>query len=127
MASTIARSRQRRHAPSNSSTSAGSKIVGNVRGVRTSGVPRSVRDRFRFDSPRGTGFASTSPHANKNPNRPEIDDSRRWIVRADNPDSPSVKRTTPRSPRCSVMKPNTSDVVTSTGSFATLEKKTFRS
>jgi hypothetical protein len=86
-----------------------------------------VRDRFRFDNPRGTGFASTSPHANKKLNRPEIDDSRRWIVRADNPDSPSTNRTTPRSPRWAVMKSNTSDVVTSIGSFATIEKNTFKS
>ncbi len=99
MASTIARSRHRRHAATSSSTSAGSRIFGRVRGVRTKGVPRSIRDRFRFDKPRGTGFASTSPHANKNPNRPEIDDNRRWIVRADNPDSPSANRTTLRSPR----------------------------
>ena len=113
--------------PINSSTSAGSRIFGNVRGVRTKGVPRSVRDRFRFDKPRGTGFVSTSPHANKNPNNPEIDDKRRWIVRADSPDSPSANRTTRRSPRWIVMNSNTSAVVTFSGSLATTEKNTFKS
>ncbi len=57
------------------------------------------------------------------------DDNRRWIVRADNPDSPSDNRTTLRSPtdRCAVMNANTSPVVTSTGSLETMEKNTFRS
>ncbi len=51
----------------------------------------------------------------------DSDDKRRWMVRADRPDSPSERRTTVGSPtaRCAVMKPNTSAVVTSVGSFGT--------
>ena len=123
----MARSRHLRHAPNSPVTSSGSRIVGNVFGVRINGVPRSVRDRFRFDKPRGTGFASTSPHATKNAYRPEIDDNRRWIVRADMPDSPSPRRTTERSPRWAVMNPRTSAVVTAAGSLSTIEKNTFKS
>jgi hypothetical protein len=42
-------------------------------------------------------------------------------------DSPSVIRTTRRSPRCQVMKSKMSAVVTSTGSLTTTEKNTFKS
>ena len=42
MASTMALSRQRRSAPIRTSTSAGSRILGSTRGVRTSGTERSL-------------------------------------------------------------------------------------
>jgi di/tricarboxylate transporter len=57
-------------------------------------------------------------------------DSRRLIVRAASPASPSASRTTPaprRGARCAVMKASTSAVVTSAGSLATTPKNTFRS
>jgi hypothetical protein len=119
-----------RHAANNASTSSGSTILGNVRGVRTNGTPRPPRSRDRrVDRPFGTGFAVTSPRATRNENMPDSDDKRRWIVRDDRPDSPSDRRTTVGSPvaRCAVMNPNTSAVVTSTGSFATVVKNTFKS
>jgi len=57
------------------------------------------------------------------------DDKRRLIVRADNPDSPSTSRITFGSPteRCAATNPNTSAVVTPTGSFPTIVKKIFKS
>jgi hypothetical protein len=61
--------------------------------------------------------------------RDDNDDKRRRIVRDDNPDSPSTSRTTLESPVdiCLVINPNTSAVVTSTGSFGIRVKNTFRS
>ena len=64
IASSIARSRQRRTAPNNAITSLGSSTFGNVRGVRINGVPTAwppapVR---RVAIPRGTGLAAISPH-----------------------------------------------------------------
>ena len=126
----MARSRRVRHAANNPSTSAGSTTLGSVRGVRTNGTPRPPRSRDRrVDKPLGTGFAATSPLATRNENMLDNDDNRRWIVRADNPDSPSERRTTVGSPvaRCAVMNPNTSPVVTSVGSFGTVAKNTFKS
>jgi hypothetical protein len=92
-----------RSAATSRSTSSGSKIFGNVRGTRTSGAVRDLRvpPWRRVDNPRGTGLIHTvvSPHAIKYAYNPEIDDNRRAIVRADNPDSRSASRTTDRSPR----------------------------
>jgi len=103
MPSTIARSRCLRSAPTSRSASSGDKILGNVRGTRTSGA---IRDRIvppwrRVSRPRGTGLTRTgvSPRATRYAYRPDTDDSRRAIVRADNPDSRSASRTTLRSPR----------------------------
>ena len=56
--------------------------------------------------------------------------TRRLIVRADNPASPSSRRTTLapcRGARWDEMKSKTSAVVTSAGSLATTEKNTFKS
>jgi len=69
----------------------------------------------------------TEPHQTPAAHRPEIDDSRRAIVRADNPDSPSLIRITVRSPRCSARKSNTSAATTSSGSLPTTPKNVFRS
>ena len=57
------------------------------------------------------------------------DDSLRWTVLDDKPDSPSVIRTTFAGPavRCVFMNPRTSAVDTSTGSTSTIEKKIFKS
>lgn len=49
------------------------------------------------------------------------------MVRAESPDSPSVMRTTLRSPRWWAKKSNTSAATTSSGSFSTTLKKVFRS
>ncbi len=70
-----------------------------------------------------------SPRTSRNENIDDSDDKRRRIVRDDNPDSPSTSRTTLESPvdRCSVINPNTSAVDTSTGSFETRLKNTFKS
>lgn len=101
MAKTIARSRSVRSAPSSAVTSDGDKILGSVRGTRTNGACWRRPLRRRVDSPPGTGFERTgvSPRAIKYAYNPEIDDSRRAIVRADSPDSPSLIRITLRSPR----------------------------
>ena len=56
-------------------------------------------------------------------------DSRRAIVLADRPASPSSNRTTfpRRGVRCCAKNPNTSAVVTSAGSLPTTTKNTFKS
>ena len=100
IANTIARSRRVRNAPSSRSTSPGESTRGNVRGVRTSRTPpRPRRPARRPANPRGTGLRATpaSPRASRYSNRPATLDSRRAIVRAANPGSPSSIRTT-RSP-----------------------------
>ena len=90
MASNIPRSRKVRHAANNKSTSAGSTIRGSVLGVRINGTPRPPRRRERrVDRPCGTGFRSMSPRTSRYENNEDKDDKRRWIVRDDNPDSPS--------------------------------------
>jgi hypothetical protein len=129
MANTIARSRSVRSAPTSALTSTGERILGNVHGTRTSGTCWRRPPRRRVDRPRGTGFERTgvSPRATKYAYRPEIDDSRRAIVRADNPDSPSLIRITVRSPRCCARKSNTSAATTSAGSLSTTPKNVFRS
>lgn len=48
-------------------------------------------------------------------------------MRADKPDSPSLIRTTVRSPRWSATKANMSAATTSTGSLSMTVKNTFRS
>jgi hypothetical protein len=70
-----------------------------------------------------------SPRTNRYENIDDNDESRRWIVRDDNPDSPSDSRTTFGSPadRCSVINASTSAVDTSTGSLGTSVKNTFKS
>ena len=103
---------------------------GSVLGVRINGTPRPPRRRERrVDRPCGTGFRLMSPRTSRYENSDDKDDSRRWIVLEDNPDSPSVSRTTFGSPadRCAVINANTSAVVTSTGSFSIRVKKTLRS
>ena len=64
------------------------------------------RDRLeppcrRVDRPRGTGLTCTgmSPRATRYAYKPDTNDGRLAIVRADSPDSRSVSRTTVRSPR----------------------------
>jgi len=56
-----------RSAATSRSASAGERIVGNVRGTRTSGAVRDARvpPARRVDKPRGTGFVATtvSPRA----------------------------------------------------------------
>jgi hypothetical protein len=101
MANTIARSRSVRSAPTSALTSTGERIFGSVRGTRTNGTCWRRPPRRRVESPRGTGFDRTgvSPRATRYEYKPEIDDKRRAIVRADSPDSPSLIRTTVRSPR----------------------------
>jgi hypothetical protein len=83
----------------------------------------------RVDSPRGTGFAFTSPTVSSHENNPNTLDSRRLIVCADNPASPSASRTTAsaRGRRWTAMKSNTSDAVTCRGSLSSTEKSTRRS
>jgi hypothetical protein len=130
MANTIARSRSVRSAPTSALTSTGERILGNVRGTRTSGTCWRRPPRRRVDRPpRGTGFDLTdmSPRATRYAYRPEIDDSRRATVHADNPHSPSLIRTTVRSPRCCARKSNTSAATTSAGSLSTTPKNVFRS
>ena len=67
IAATIAWSRCVRNAAASRSTSTGDKVVGNVRGTRTSGANRDLRvpPSRQADSPRGTGFRVTpvSPRA----------------------------------------------------------------
>ena len=69
IASTIARSRHDRRAPTNASTSTGDRIFGNVRGTRTNGTVRDFTEppERRVASPRGTGFVATgvSPRATR--------------------------------------------------------------
>ncbi|MFB4267828.1 hypothetical protein [Nonomuraea sp. GTA35] len=63
-------------------------------------------------------------------NSPEMLASRRLIVRADSPASPSSRRTTlasMRGERCILIKASTSTVVTSAGSLRIWLKNTFRS
>ena len=63
-------------------------------------------------------------------NSPVTEASRRLIVRADSPASPSSIRTTSaprRGWRCAAMNANTSASAMSSGSLATCEKNTFRS
>ncbi len=100
---TIARSRCVRSAATSLSASSGDKILGSVRGTRTSGA---VRDRTdppcrRVIRPRGTGLTRTgvSPRATRYAYRPDTDDGRRAIVRADSPDSRAASPITVRSPR----------------------------
>ena len=92
-----------RSAASSRSASCGDKILGTVRG--TAPAARS-RDRLeppcrRVDRPRGTGLTCTgvSPRATRHAYKPDTNDGRLAIVRADSPDSRSVSRTTVRSPR----------------------------
>jgi hypothetical protein len=103
MPGTTARSRCVRSAPASRPASPGGKIRGSVRGTRTSGPVRDRRDPpcRRVSRPRGTGLrpAGVSPRATRYAYRPDTDDTRRAIVRADSPDSPSASRTTVRSPR----------------------------
>jgi len=69
IASTIARSRCVRSAPTSRSASPGDKIRGSVRGTRTSGAVRDRRDppSRRVSRPRGTGLTPTgvSPRATR--------------------------------------------------------------
>jgi hypothetical protein len=129
IASTIARSRHRRSAPNKAFTSPGSSTFGNVRGVRTSG--RALRrPRRRVDNPRGTGVALTAPMIVNQPKNPDTVATRRLIVRADRPASPSARRTTlpsPRGRRWMAMNSSTSPAVTSTDGLSTTEKNTLRS
>ena len=76
--------------------------------------------------------SSSSNHENN----PDTVESRRWIVRDDNPASPSDRRSTlpsPRGRRCCWMKPRTSATATSTstststGSLPTTAKNAGRS
>jgi hypothetical protein len=62
--------------------------------------------------PRGTGFDGASPIITSQLNSPDTVAKRRWIVRDDNPDSPSDKRMmfarSGRGSRCAAMNANTS-------------------
>jgi len=62
---------------------------------------RRGRQGRRVSRLRGTGLTCTgvSPRATRYAYRPDTDDRRRAIVRADSPDSRSAGRTTVRSPR----------------------------
>jgi hypothetical protein len=125
----MARSRHRRSAPNKAFTSSGSSTLGNMRGVRTSGTPLR-RPRRRVDNPRGTGLALTTPTILNHPKNPDTVATRRLIVRADKPASPSASRTTlpsPRGRRWAAMNSSTSLGVTSTGPLSTTEKNTPRS
>jgi hypothetical protein len=115
IAATIARSRCVRSAAISASTSAGARIRGSRLAARTSGTPCPGRDRSRrVGSPRGTGFAVTSPRACKNEKNPDTIDNRRRTVAADTPpDSPAAPtacnaRLPLRPARCAVMNPSTS-------------------
>src|SRR6476661_7905820 len=82
------------------------------------------------DHPCGTGFLETTPRTIRYSNSPVTEASRRLIVRADKPASPSWIRTTsaPRlGCRWAAMNDNTSAPVTSSGTLATCVKNTFRS
>jgi len=68
-----------------------------------------------------------SPRATRYAYRPEIDDRRRAIVRADNPDSPSLIRTTDRSPRWSATNSKMSAATTSMASLPMTVKNVFKS
>jgi hypothetical protein len=72
---------------------------------------------------------STSPRTTKNAYIDDTDDNRRAIVRDDNPDPPSARRTTVSAvwPRWARMNANTSAVTTSIGSRSTIVKNVFRS
>ena len=101
-----------------------------MRGVRINGTPRTARLGVRVDNPCGTGFLETAPRTIRYSNRPVTEASRRLIVRADRPASPSSIRTTfapRRGWRCAAMNDNTSAPVTSSGTLATCVKNTFRS
>jgi hypothetical protein len=126
--STIARSRNVRNAASSAVTSGGVNTRGSSRGARINGTPR--RPGRRVAKPRGTGLPITSPRASKYANNPDTVASRRLIVEAASPTSPSANRTTlppRRGARCASIKPSTSAVVTSDGCLTTTVKNTFRS
>jgi hypothetical protein len=100
-----------------------------VRGVRTNGTPLR-RPRRRVDRPRGTGFDVTAPTIVNHEKNPDTVATRRLIVRADSPDSPSARRTTLPSPtgrRCAAMNSSTSLAETATGGTSITEKNTPRS
>ena len=87
-----------RRAAANASMSTGDMTRGKVRGARTRGTPRTPGrplDRL-VARPRGTGLTVTpaSIRTTRYLNRPETLESRRMIVRAAIPDSPSSSRTT---------------------------------
>ena len=107
-----------------------------MRDARTNGTPWDGRDLSRrVGSPRGTGFAATSPRTVKNAYSPPIVDSRRRIVRSETPPPSSGARARTScgsgradSPaRWAVMKPSTSTGRTSPTGLPTTAKKTFRS
>jgi Domain of unknown function (DUF222) len=116
IAAAIARSRCVSGPAISASTSAGARIRGSRRPARTSGTPWPGRDRSRrVGSPRGTGFAATSPRACKNAKNPDTIDSRRRTVAADTPPgSPRVATgcsapcSPPRPVRWAVMNASTS-------------------
>ena len=119
-----------RNAARNASASSGSITRGNVRGVRISGTPRPPRSGLRVANPRGTGFFATTPRMIRYSYSPVIEASRRLMVRADRPASPSSMRTTVaprRGSRCASMNASTSAPPISAGSLSTTEKNTFRS
>ena len=130
IACTIARSRCVRSAPIKASASSGSITRGSVRGVRISGTPRTALLGVRVDNPCGTGFFVMTPRMIRYSNRPVTEASRRLIVRADSPASPSSIRTTP-APRLgwrwAAMKDSTSAASTSSGHLPTTVKNTFKS
>ena len=130
----MARSRWVRNAARSASTSAGASTRGRVRGVRISGTPPRPRRAPGRRAARlaGTGLRRTpvSSRAHRYAYRPRTLDSRRAIVRAARPASPSSSRTT-RSPRrgarCADKKANTSAALTTAGSLPTTSKNTFKS
>jgi hypothetical protein len=88
---------------SSRSASCGDKTLGTVRGTAPAA---GSRDRLeppcrRVDRARGTGLTCTgvSPRATRYAYKPDTKDGRLAIVRADSPDSRSVRGTTVRSPR----------------------------
>src|SRR5207302_306400 len=97
-----------------------------------SGMAWRGRDRSRLvANPRGTGLRPTPgvSHANRYAYKPDTLDRRRWMVRADTPEDPSM-RTTVRSPlpcRCERMKSITSAVLTRAGGLPTTVKNVFKS
>jgi hypothetical protein len=103
---------------------------GRVRGVRISGTLRPPRFGLRVDNPWGTGLFRTTPRMTRYSNSPVTEASRRLMVRADSPASPSSIRTTVaprRGRRCIWMNASTSASRTSSGCLPTTEKNTFRS
>jgi hypothetical protein len=78
--------------------------------------------------PRNTGLVSRRPVATRYAKKPDRLDNRRRIVDSATPDAPSEIRTTFDDPyRWALTNPNTSAVVTSSGSRSTTPKNTLRS